>query len=71
MYNQDFYSANPFANNVATTWGTDGHKYELSEKGGMRIIESVNSISGIITEATITHIKKKLYTENRAKTYCF
>lgn len=71
MYNQDFYSANPFANNVATAWGTDGHKYELTERGGMRIIESVNSISGIITEAIIAHIKKKLYTENRANIYCY
>lgn len=71
MYNQDFYSAYPFENNVATAWGTDGHKYELTERGGMRIIESVDSISGIITEAIIAHIKKKLHTENRNNIYCY
>ena len=70
MYNQDFYSAYPFENNIATAWGTDGCRYELTERGGMRIIESVNSISYFITETIISHIKRKLYTENRPNIYC-
>ena len=60
MYDQDFYSANPFEDNIATAWGTDGHKYELYSRRRMRMIENKKHIEQIISEVINQYLKQNL-----------
>ena len=60
MYDQDFYSANPFEDNIATAWGTDGHKYELYSRRRMRMVENKKHIEQIISEVINQYLKQNL-----------
>ena len=57
MYNQDFYSANPFNSTTATAWGTDGHKYLLSSGGRMVVVEMKKRIAQIVSEELVSYLK--------------